>query len=123
MTEKTDSKKGDLPVTILVIGIFAVCAFALLTFFISDFNISNSFVGISSTSHVSSFMDQYLFFESHQVPTAKLNPLFNVTVQGGKEYLSESKYENQGGFLGIIGGSPVLVFSVKYQIPSSAFLP
>jgi hypothetical protein len=123
MINKAESKKGDLSVTILVVGIFAVCAFALLTFFISDFNISNSFVGVGVTNHVSSLMDQYLFYQNHGAPLNKLNSLFNVTEEYGKEYLVESKSGIQGGFLELVGGSKVTVFSIKYQIPSSAFLP
>jgi len=40
------NKKGDLPVTILVIGVFAVCTLALLSFFYSSFLIHKSFVGV-----------------------------------------------------------------------------
>ena len=123
MIRKISSKKGDLPVTILVIGIFALCAFALLTFFIADFKLSNSFIGVSVANHVSSMADQYLFYESHGTSTNKLNTIFNVTTQYGREYLQENKTTVQGGFLGLVGGSKVLLFSVKYQIPSSAFLP
>lgn len=123
MIKKIEQKKGDLPVTILVIGIFAVCAFALLTFFMSDFKISNSFIGVSMTSQVSSVMDQYLFLQNHGVPQDKLNALLNISTEYGRNYVNASRYDTEGGFFGLIGGSKVLVFSVKYQVPSSAFAP
>lgn len=40
------NKKADVPVTILVIGIFAVCTLALLSFINSDKKAENSFSGV-----------------------------------------------------------------------------
>jgi len=39
------NKNGDLPVTILVIGVFAVCTLALLSFFYSSYILSKSLEG------------------------------------------------------------------------------
>jgi len=43
---KKMNKRGDLPVTLLVIGVFAVCTLAILSFFYSSMQIKESFVGI-----------------------------------------------------------------------------
>jgi hypothetical protein len=40
------NNRGDIPITILVIGVFAICAFAILSFIISSISLRNSFVGI-----------------------------------------------------------------------------
>lgn len=40
------NKRGDLPVTVLVIGVFGVCILALLSFVHSSFKIQKSFVGV-----------------------------------------------------------------------------
>ena len=40
------NKKGDLPVTLLVIGVFAVCTLALLSFFYSSYTLNKSFTGV-----------------------------------------------------------------------------
>lgn len=46
-------KKGDLPVTILVIGILAVCILALLVFYLSDVsNRENIFSGLNKVQEV-----------------------------------------------------------------------
>jgi hypothetical protein len=42
-------KKGDLPVTILIIGVFAVCTLAILSFLYSSYQIHKSFVGVEIT--------------------------------------------------------------------------
>ena len=43
---KRKSRKGDIPVTILVLGVFAVCTLAMLSFINSDRDIEKSFTGI-----------------------------------------------------------------------------
>lgn len=40
------NKKGDLPVTLLVIGVFAVCTLALLSFLYSSYQAHKSLVGV-----------------------------------------------------------------------------
>lgn len=41
-----NNKHGDVPITILVLGIFVVCALAILTFIHSDIQTKTSFSGI-----------------------------------------------------------------------------
>jgi len=53
------NKRGDIPVTILVIGVFAVCSLALLSFYISDIKTGNSFIVISSVEKMNSQIEQY----------------------------------------------------------------
>jgi hypothetical protein len=40
------NKRGDLPLTVLVIGVFAVCILAIISFIYSSFLLHKSFVGI-----------------------------------------------------------------------------
>jgi hypothetical protein len=40
------NKRGDLPVTILVIGVFGVCTLAILSFVYSSFLLHKSLVGV-----------------------------------------------------------------------------
>jgi hypothetical protein len=41
------NKKGDLPLTVLVLGVFVVCTLAIISFFYSSYLLHKSFVGIS----------------------------------------------------------------------------
>lgn len=111
------NKKGDLPVTLLVLGIFALCGFALLTFFISDFKTNNSFVGISVLQKINSNADQYLFYKNQGISQENLVKFFNLTEEYGRKYFYKEESPTSGGVLGI-GGKPELLFSVKYQVPS-----
>lgn len=53
------NKKGDLPVTILVIGVLAVCAFAIFSFIYSSSQISKSFVGLEVIEEANSEIETY----------------------------------------------------------------
>ncbi|MEN7982192.1 MAG: hypothetical protein ABFQ65_01980 [Nanoarchaeota archaeon] len=46
------NNKGDIPITILVIGVFAVCTLAVLSFISSTINLRNSFVGVDIIKNV-----------------------------------------------------------------------
>lgn len=46
------NNRGDIPITILVIGVFVVCTLALLSFFVSAISLRNSFVGIDIIGEV-----------------------------------------------------------------------
>ncbi|MEX0920820.1 MAG: hypothetical protein WDZ62_00995 [Candidatus Pacearchaeota archaeon] len=41
---KIKNKRGDIPITILVIGVLAVCGLALLSFYLSDKKVSENFL-------------------------------------------------------------------------------
>ena len=41
------NKHGDLPITLLVIGVFAVCTLALLSFMYSSYNLNKSLAGVN----------------------------------------------------------------------------
>ena len=43
---KNKNNRGDIPITILVIGVFVVCTLAILSFFASSISMRSSYVGI-----------------------------------------------------------------------------
>lgn len=58
------NKKASVPVTILVIGVFALCAMALIAFFISEFNFSNSFAMVDDLRAINVFQDEWNFYKN-----------------------------------------------------------
>ena len=105
------NKKGDIPVTILVIGVFAVCSLALLTFFISDFKTSNSFVGIDIMQKMNAQIDEYKFYQSQGVSDEKIQSYYRLIEEDGRKYLYLEKYSS-----GIFGKEQKLLFSVRYPV-------
>lgn len=103
------NKKGNIPVTILVLGIFAICGFALLTFFISDFDVSNSFGGIGLLEKVNSHADEYVFYKNQGISQERLDSYFNLTTEGTNKVMELEERSS-----GLFSGNN-FVFSVKYS--------
>lgn len=112
-------KKGDIPVTILVIGVFAICSLAILTFFISDFRISNSFVGLEIMDKVNTLSEEYIFYSSKLAPDEfdELEEYFNWTEENGVRYFELNKSYEKINFPSF-NKNEVLIFSVKTPVPS-----
>jgi len=56
------NKRGDIPLTILVIGILLVCALALFSFLSSTTKVRNSFVGIGVLEKMNSQLEKNYFY-------------------------------------------------------------
>ena len=61
------NKKGDVPVTILVLGVLLVCLLALLSFFYSTIQTQNLFVGINLLEKASVQIEKNLFLGIERV--------------------------------------------------------
>ncbi len=57
------NKRGSIPVVILVLGVLAVCTLALISFYVSNFKVQNSFVGVNLMEKANSQIEQQLFNE------------------------------------------------------------
>ena len=55
------NRKGDIPVIILVIGVFVICGLALFSFYNANSNVRDSFVGIKLMDEMNSQIEQSLF--------------------------------------------------------------
>jgi len=88
-------KKGDIPTTILVIGVFVVCTLALFSFFSSIKLLDKSFTGLDVIEEVNSDIEK--------------NP-------------SQSYYQEEISVVRILNPStwlakPKVIFSVNYTVP------
>lgn len=61
------NKRSSVPVTILVVGVFVLCAFALYTFFVSEFKFSNSFVIIDFVRQANFQTDEFIYYLNSNV--------------------------------------------------------
>jgi len=55
------NKKGDIPISILIIGIVLVCCIAIISFFSSMNKVRNSFAGIATMEQLNSQLEQNTF--------------------------------------------------------------
>ena len=88
------NRRGDIPVTILVLGVVAICAMAIASFLISNNNIRNSFVGIGLVEQMNSQIENKTF--NNENPTG----------------LYLEKNETRGI---LFWAKEVTIFSVKYE--------
>lgn len=106
------NKRGDVTITILVIGVFLLGAFALLSFFMSDFRFSNSFSSISVMEKANLEIDEYLFYKNSGVPMEKIYTFFEIKEDRNIKFLHNQKESTS--YLGLKEGE--LLFSVDYPI-------
>lgn len=110
------NKKGDIPITILVIGVVAVCALALLSFLSSSFNIGQSFAGVALMEEMNSEIDQYYFYKNMGLSEDRINEILDIKEDSGRKYLYLE--ENKTSFrLGFPLKKEEFLFSVEYLIP------
>ena len=58
------NKRGDIPITVLVLGVFAVCAIVILSFFSNSSGSDNVFVNLYLIEKTKSLEVDYFFYES-----------------------------------------------------------
>jgi len=61
------SKKGDIPVTVLVIGILGICGLAILSFYLDDINVQNSISSVEVVEQAAVAIEKISFYGSEKV--------------------------------------------------------
>lgn len=62
--DKRIGKRGDVPIYILILGVFAVCGLLLLSFSISSGNFKNKFLGLEILGKINSYGEEFQFYKS-----------------------------------------------------------
>lgn len=108
------SKKGGIPVTLLVIGVFAICCFALLTFLIADFKATTSFAGVNVMKNLTQNIEEYNSYKNiKNISEDKLSIMFNLKeINEQKCFYYEER--DKKAFSRLQGDYGSLVFSVQY---------
>lgn len=106
------NKKADITITILVIGVVAICALALLSFLSSSFKHEQSFIGVAQMEEMGSKIQQYNFYKSQGISENELKELLDIKEDEDGEYLHLEKKSSKFLFW-----KDEFLFSVKYIIP------
>ena len=72
------NKHGDIPVTILVIGVLAICAMAIFSFYFSDRGVKNDFIVIEAVEKASILKEKISFYENISMSEEEIKELFNI---------------------------------------------
>ncbi len=108
------NKKGDIAITILVIGVFAICSLALLTFYISDYKISNSFVGLDVMQNLNADVDLYRYYLDQGMSEEELDKEFGITTEGEYKHIFRGKPVKKFNLFGK-NSEEIFIFSVDYK--------
>jgi len=111
------NKNGDVPTAILVLGTFAVCALALVSFFASSLFVENTFFGPELIEKMNSQVNEYNFYGFKDLNGEEIREIL---------LLEENFYLNKEGKYFEINKSDEafwfwkdekFLFSVKYYFP------
>jgi len=112
-------RKGNVSIVLLVIGIFAVCSLAIVTFFISNSKVNNSLEGIMDIKEMNSAINQYTFYINQGVSEEKAKSFFDVRLNDfGEEVLFFEKKDTRWSLdFSNNFEEEYVVFSVEYVLP------
>ena len=96
------NKRGDIPITILVIGILAICILAIFSFYSSSKSVKDDFSSISAIEKVLIAKEKIsLYSESLEFTQEEIKEIFEI------------KSDIQGRYITAKQGS----LSVRYNLP------
>lgn len=120
------NKKGDVPITLLVIGVFAICGLALLSFYVADVKVKRTFVGIDLVEKLNINVEKYEVYENkdyvHEEIMEELNNAdlsdrnFYYVEKMGDTYLEINKTKNKFQFDFKDWKEKEFLFSAKYYL-------
>ncbi len=95
------NKRGDIPITILVIGILAICILTIFSFYSSDRNVKDDFSSIGLIERVLVVKERISLYEDFGFTQEEIKEIFNIKDDIQGKYIIEKK--------GIL--------SVRYNLP------
>lgn len=99
--------KGDVTITMLVIGIFAVCTIALISFFQSSVEVRNSLVGFNLVEKMNADIESYTFAQKDSLKDLQ------IKTDAGGDYFSEEEKVTSGS---LWWKKEKIAFYLKYYI-------
>ncbi len=108
------NKRGDIPITILVVEVIAICSLAIFSFISSNFFSSSVFLATSSLENINVMINDYSFYKTVGLSDGEIEKLLNIQTDNfGRKYIY---YERRAikSRLGLRGKE--FIFSAKYYI-------
>ena len=91
-----ENKRGDIPTAILVLGAFAVCTLALISFYASSVFVENNFFGLDLVEKMNSQVNEYNFYNSKNLNGEEIR---EILLLEENFYIGEN--QNSGGYFEI----------------------
>lgn len=110
------TKKADVSITILVIGVFAVSALAIISFLLYNQKIQSGFVNTETFDNLSSQVENYYFYINSGLSPQQAANNIGAQIQGNQLVINAEQREEPTVFGSIIGSKSPLIISVVYKI-------
>ena len=81
------NKHGDIPITILVIGVLAICALAIISFYFSDRNVRNGFDSLELIEEISIEREKIIFYENAGLSQEEIKEIIEIRSDTQGRYL------------------------------------
>ena len=81
---KIKNRKGDISITLLVIGVFAVFALAIISFFVSQNRISSSFTSPAVFGNISSQLENFYVYVDSGVSREEAAGRIGAKLEGNR---------------------------------------
>lgn len=78
------NKRGDIPVTLLVIGVVGICALAIISFYLSDKNVRSGFEALELIEEIGLEAEKIMLYEKLEVDYGDIIDIKDPT---GERYL------------------------------------
>lgn len=79
------NKRGDIPITILVIGILAICLLAIFSFYSSDRNVKKDFAVVGAVEEIALMKEKIDLYERLGFDKEERKELFNIQYDSNQE--------------------------------------
>jgi hypothetical protein len=112
------NRKGDVSITILVIGVFVICALAIVSFILFNQQVQNGFVNMGIFENLSAQVENYYFYINSGLSPQQAASNVGAQLQGNQLIFNTKQLTDSGTF-GFIKGSnsdPIISIEYKYQI-------
>ncbi|MEK6760336.1 MAG: hypothetical protein AABX93_00245 [Nanoarchaeota archaeon] len=122
------NRRGDISTTILVVGVFAICSLALLSFYLSGIDSEETFSRLEIIKKVNSIADEIRFYKNQEInkkpeeimgifqpKTSNENLVYSAAKIGDDYKITATLYENKYNLMGFGFGERIPVFSVDYS--------
>ena len=99
------NKRAEIPITLLVLGVVAVCGLAILSFLFADSGDKEALEGVENLEKVVSLGEEIRFYQNFGIEPE--NVMEDIQKSGGA-YIIDKEYVDSGGDV---------LFSVVWKIP------
>jgi len=86
MIKNKMNKRGDIPITILVVGVLVICLLAVFSFYVSDTNVKKDFAVVGAVEEIKLIREKIELYEKNfDFDEEKRKELFNIQYDPDQE--------------------------------------